>query len=177
MRRSSSIVPFERALREDIFAPKFRLGGFVADEAYIGPTLRIEGEIVADENLRIDGSVKGSLSAGGNRITLGEMAFLRADIVAREVVVHGASQGNLRACDRIEIKKHSCVEGDVTAAQVIVEEGAHFKGRVDTDGGAPVGADLQTLLGLAEARALQHSAARSESNAPLPCQPTRIPPK
>lgn len=148
----------------------------MADEAYIGPTLRIDGEIIADENLRIDGSVNGSLSVGGHRVTLGEMAFLRADIVAREVVVHGASEGNLRACDRIEIKKHSCVEGDVTAAQVVVEEGAHFKGRVDTDGGAPVGADLQTLLGLAEARALQKSEAHNENHL-LPRERGRVSPR
>lgn len=134
----------------------------MADEAYIGPTLRIEGEIVADENLHIDGAVDGALSVGGHRVTVGEMAFLRAEIVAREVVVRGASQGNLRACDRIEIKESACVEGDVAAAQVVVEEGAHFKGRVHADGGVLVGADLQTLLRLAEDKALQEFAKSNE---------------
>jgi cytoskeletal protein CcmA (bactofilin family) len=130
----------------------------LTDPSYIGPTLKIEGEIIADEDLHIDGCVEGSLSVGGHRITVGEMAFLIADTIAREVVVHGAVQGNLRASDRVEIKKHACVEGDMAAAQVVVEEGAHFKGRVDADGSALIGADLCTLLARAETRAAQESA-------------------
>ena len=43
-------------------------------------------------------------------------------------------QGNLRACDRIEIKKNACVEGDMAAAHLVIEKGAHFKGRAEADG-------------------------------------------
>jgi cytoskeletal protein CcmA (bactofilin family) len=118
----------------------------LADPAYIGPTLKIEGEIIADEDLHIDGCVEGSLSVGGHRITVGEMAFLIAETVAREAVVYGVVQGNLRACDRIEIKKGACVEGDMATAQLVIEKGAHFKGRADADGSALIGADLCTLL-------------------------------
>jgi cytoskeletal protein CcmA (bactofilin family) len=129
----------------------------LADAAYIGPTLKIEGEITADEDLHIDGCVEGSLSVGGHRITVGEMAFLIAETVAREAIVYGAVQGNLRTCDRIEIKKNASVEGDMAAAQLVIEKGAHFRGRADVDGSALIGADLYTLLARAETKDAQES--------------------
>lgn len=129
----------------------------MADPSYIGPTLKIEGEIIADEDLHIDGCVEGSLSVGGHLITVGEIAFVIAETVAREAVVYGAVQGNLRACDRIEIKKNACVEGDLAAAQLFIEKGAHFKGRADVDGSTLIGADLCTLLARAETKAAQES--------------------
>jgi cytoskeletal protein CcmA (bactofilin family) len=129
----------------------------LADPAYIGPTLKIEGEIIADEDLHIDGCVEGSLSVGGHRITVGEMAFLIAGTVAREAVLYGAVQGNLRACDRIEIKKNACVEGDMAAAQLVIEKGAHFKGRAEADGSVLIGTDLCTLLAGVKTKAAQES--------------------
>jgi cytoskeletal protein CcmA (bactofilin family) len=107
---------------------------------------------VADEDLHIDGYVEGSLSAGGHRVTLGEMAFIRAETVAREMVVYGAFQGNLRAHDRIEIKKNASVEGGMATAKMVIEEGAHIKGSIDVDGNSQVGADLGTLLARAEVK-------------------------
>jgi cytoskeletal protein CcmA (bactofilin family) len=117
---------------------------------HISPGIKIKGQIVADEDLHIDGYVEGSLSVGGHRVTLGEMAFIRAEAVAREMVVYGAFQGNLRAHDRIEIKKNASVEGDMATAKMVIEEGAHIKGSIDVDGNAQVGADLGTLLARGE---------------------------
>jgi cytoskeletal protein CcmA (bactofilin family) len=51
-------------------------------------------------------------------------AKLTADLVAREIVVHGSVKGNLHARDRIEIKKDSSVVGDLTSAKIRVEDGA-----------------------------------------------------
>jgi len=70
----------------------------------------------------------------GHRLTVGEMAYVNAETVAREVVVYGALQGELRAFDRIEIKKHGSVAGDVATAQIVIEDGAHFKGVIAADG-------------------------------------------
>jgi cytoskeletal protein CcmA (bactofilin family) len=122
------------------------------DPTYIGPTLKIEGEITADEDVRIDGYVKGPLSVGGHRVTLGEMALVLAETVAREVVVYGALQGDIQARDRIEIKKNACVEGDITTAEFLIEDGAYVKGCIEVDENEQVGADLGTLLGRSEAR-------------------------
>ena len=119
---------------------------------HISPGIKIKGEIVADEDLLIDGYVEGSLSAGGHRVTLGELAFIRAETVAREMVVYGAFQGNLRAHDRIEIKKNASVEGGMATAKMVIEEGAHIKGSIDVDGNSEIGADLDALLARSDAK-------------------------
>ena len=105
-----------------------------ASPAYIGPGIKVKGTITADEDVYIDGDVEGSLSVPGHCLTVGEMAYVNAETVAREVVVYGALQGELRAFDRIEIKKHGSVAGDVATAQIVIEDGAHFKGVIAADG-------------------------------------------
>jgi cytoskeletal protein CcmA (bactofilin family) len=56
-----------------------------------------------------------------------------ADIIAREVVVYGNVKGNLRAKDRIEIKKDGSVNGDLTTSRIMIEDGAYFKGSIEID--------------------------------------------
>ena len=67
------------------------------------------------------------------KLTVGASAKLTADIVAREVVVYGNVKGNLRARDRIEIKKDGSVVGDLTTARIMIEDGAYFKGAIEID--------------------------------------------
>ncbi len=54
-------------------------------------------------------------------------------MIAREVVVYGNVKGNLRAKDRIEIKKDGSVNGDLTTARIMIEDGAYFKGSIEID--------------------------------------------
>jgi cytoskeletal protein CcmA (bactofilin family) len=49
------------------------------------------------------------------------------------VVVYGNVKGNLRARDRIEIKKDGSVVGDLTTARISIEDGAYFKGSIEID--------------------------------------------
>ena len=124
----------------------------VSAPTYISPGIKVKGEITADEDLHIDGYVEGSLFVGGHRVTVGEMAYINAETVAREVLVYGAVQGNLRARDRIEIKKYASVAGDMATSKLVIEDGAYFKGGIDVDGNAQVGADLGTLLARTETK-------------------------
>jgi cytoskeletal protein CcmA (bactofilin family) len=106
------------------------------DPTYISPGIKVKGTITAGEDIYIDGEVKGSLSVPGHRLTVGERAYIHAETVAREVVVYGAIQGGLLAWDRIEIKKHASVAGDLATAQIVIEDGAHLKGVIAADGRA-----------------------------------------
>ena len=123
----------------------------VLGPAYLGPKLKIKGEIIGDEDLRIDSEVEGSISLGGHRLVVGRGARVGAEIVAREVVVHGEVTGDITARDRIEIKKDSSVVGDLTTARIVIEDGGYFKGAIEIDRSqTQVGADLGTLLSRAE---------------------------
>jgi len=103
---------------------------------YISPGIKIKGTITADEDLYIDGDIKGSLSVPRHCVTIGERAYVRAETLAREVVIYGAVQGGLSAFNRIEIKKHASVAGDLATTQIFIEDGAHFKGVISADGKA-----------------------------------------
>lgn len=109
--------------------------GATADRATarLGPSLHIKGEISGNEDLLIDGSVEGLVQLDERKLTVGATAKLTADIIAREVVVYGTVKGNLRAKDRIEIKKDGSVHGDLTTARISIEDGAYFKGSIEID--------------------------------------------
>jgi cytoskeletal protein CcmA (bactofilin family) len=103
-------------------------------KTYISAGIKIKGSITANEDVYVDGDVKGSVSAPRHRLTIGERAYINAETLAREVVIYGAIQGGLCAYDRIEIKKHASVAGDLATAEIVIEEGAHFKGVISADG-------------------------------------------
>ncbi len=101
--------------------------------ARLGSSLHIKGEISGNEDLHVDGSVEGLIQLDDRKLTVGASAKLTADVVAREVVVYGSVKGNLRARDRIEIKKDGSVIGDLTTARIMIEDGAYFKGSIEID--------------------------------------------
>ncbi len=66
-------------------------------------------------------------------------------MIAREVVVYGNVKGNLRARDRIEIKKDGSVVGDLTTARIMIEDGAYFKGSIEIDKAGEASSDSHDL--------------------------------
>src|ERR1700721_539387 len=101
--------------------------------ARLGSTLHVKGEITGNEDLLIDGSVEGLVQLEDRKLTVGASAKVTADVIAREVVVYGNVKGNLRARDRIEIKKDGSVVGDLTTPRISIEDGAYFKGSIEID--------------------------------------------
>jgi cytoskeletal protein CcmA (bactofilin family) len=93
----------------------------------------VKGEISGNEDLHVDGSVEGLIQLEERKLTVGVSAKVIADVVAREIVVYGSVKGNLRARDRIEIKKDGSVVGDLTTARIMIEDGAYFKGAIEID--------------------------------------------
>jgi cytoskeletal protein CcmA (bactofilin family) len=96
----------------------------------IEPKLRLSGEIVAGEDLRVAGELAGSLSAEGRSVTLEETSIVHATIAARDVVVRGVLQGDVRAAGRLEIGGTARVTGHLSAARVPFAEGASLVGSV-----------------------------------------------
>jgi cytoskeletal protein CcmA (bactofilin family) len=101
--------------------------------ACLGSTIVVKGEISSDEDLQIDGKVEGPILLRGHRLTVGRTAELNSEITAAEVIVYGNASGNLRARDRVEIKKDGRVLGDITTARISIEDGAYFKGRIEIE--------------------------------------------
>jgi cytoskeletal protein CcmA (bactofilin family) len=106
-----------------------------ADRAtgWLGSSLHVKGDISGTEDLLIDGSVEGLIQLDEWKLTVGTTAKVTADINARDVVVYGYVKGNVRAKGRIEIKKDGTVIGNLMTAQIMIEDGADFKGSIEID--------------------------------------------
>ena len=119
-------------------APRAVVSASTADQATIGKSLVIKGEVTGSESLYIDGRVEGSINLAGNRVTVGRNGVVAANINAREIVVLGKVRGNLTASDRVDIRSDGSLTGDVIAARISIEDGAFFKGGIDIrKGGQP----------------------------------------
>ncbi len=123
---ASPVVPFS--------APSAaRLGSPTRSSARLGASLEIKGQITGAEDLQIDGKVDGPISLNGHELTVGSTARLNSEIHAGEVVVYGKVVGNLHARGRVDIKKDGSITGDISSARISIEDGAHFKGRIEID--------------------------------------------
>ena len=107
----------------------------------LGSSLRVKGEITGTEDLVIDGSIEGSIQLDKGKLTVGSTATVTAEINARDVVVHGYVKGNVRAHGKIEIRKDGSVIGNLTTAQIMIEDGANFKGSIQIEKSAEKEAD------------------------------------
>ena len=99
----------------------------------LGPSLHLKGEISGNEDLDIDGTVEGLVYIDERKLTVGATAKLTADIIAGAVIVYGSVKGNVRGKGKVEIKKDGSVNGDLTTAQIIIEDGAYFKGSIEIE--------------------------------------------
>ena len=103
----------------------------VGEQATIGKSLVIKGEVTGSESLYIDGKIEGTINLAGNRVTVGRNGQVSANITAREIVVLGKVRGNMIASDRVDIRSEGSLTGDVAAQRISIEDGAFFKGGID----------------------------------------------
>jgi cytoskeletal protein CcmA (bactofilin family) len=100
------------------------------DQATIGRTLYIKGEIGGSEALYIDGRIEGKIVMPENRVTIGRNGTVDASIQAREVVIMGKVTGNIECSDRVDIRSEGSVSGDISTVRISVEDGAALKGGI-----------------------------------------------
>ena len=124
---ASPVIPFNASSTP-------RLGGSSAREsARLGASLEIKGHIIGKENLQIDGKVDGPITLHGHELTVGSTAHLHSEVQAGDVVVFGKVVGNVVARGRVDIKRDGSIIGDISSARISIEDGAHFKGRIEID--------------------------------------------
>jgi cytoskeletal protein CcmA (bactofilin family) len=100
------------------------------DQATIGRTLVIKGEISGSEALYIDGRIEGKITMPESRVTIGRNGKVDASIQAKEVVVMGKVNGNIECSDRVDIRAEGSVAGDISTVRISVEDGASLKGGI-----------------------------------------------
>jgi len=104
---------------------------FQTEMAHIGKSVIIRGELSGSEDLYLDGEVEGNISLMEHNLIVGPNGRVRANIIAKEVVVHGKVDGNVQGHDRVELKKSAVLSGDISTQRIVIEDGAFFKGAID----------------------------------------------
>ncbi|HEV2388926.1 MAG TPA: polymer-forming cytoskeletal protein [Candidatus Acidoferrales bacterium] len=101
----------------------------------IAEGLKIKGEVQGTEDLRVDGEIEGRISLPNAVVVIGPKGRVAGDVQAREIVLEGASRGNLVARERVRVAATGKLEGDIAAERVVIEEGARVSGHVDAGAG------------------------------------------
>src|SRR6202165_4027813 len=100
------------------------------EQATIGRSVVIKGEVSGTESLYVDGRIEGTVNFAEHRVTIGRNGSVAANISAREVVILGKVQGNIQCSDRLDIRSEGALTGDVVTQRISVEDGAILKGSV-----------------------------------------------
>ena len=97
-------------------------------ESIVGPSVKIEGDLKSNGNLRIDGTVIGKVKTAQN-LTVGHSARISADVEAENVTVYGIIEGNIKVVGELMLGSTGKILGDINCGKLKVEEGAYFAGK------------------------------------------------
>jgi cytoskeletal protein CcmA (bactofilin family) len=97
----------------------------------ISAGLKIRGEITGTSDLIIDGDTQGKIRLTNGCVTVGPNGRVTADIDARDIVVNGTVQGNLKASESVRLGPNSHVEGSVLTPRIGIDDGARLRGNVE----------------------------------------------
>src|ERR1700735_3612263 len=97
----------------------------------IASGLKINGEISGSSDLYIDGETQGKIRLADSRVTVGPNGRVQADIEAREIIIEGSVQGNLKAGELLHLGASSKVQGSVLTPQIAIEDGPRLRGKVE----------------------------------------------
>ncbi|MBI2188822.1 MAG: polymer-forming cytoskeletal protein [Acidobacteria bacterium] len=103
--------------------------------AWIGHGVVVEGRITSSLDLRIDGNVEGVIEVGNHVLTVGPRAAVKANLVARSILISGAVTGNVTATERVDLQATGSIEGDISAPRLLMVDGAFVKGKVNAGEG------------------------------------------
>ena len=98
------------------------------DIQMLGPRSVVEGNLVFEGTLFLNGHVQGTIESRAGTIVVGEDALIHADVFVRTATIKGEIKGTVRASERIELYPPARVYGDINAPVVQIDAGVIFEG-------------------------------------------------
>lgn len=98
--------------------------------SFIGRSMKLKGNLSAEEEILIEGIVEGSIKMKHN-VIIGKSGKVKADITAKEIIIKGEVNGNVHGQVKVEIVPGGVLNGDIISEKVVLAEGAKFKGNID----------------------------------------------
>lgn len=98
-----------------------------APETIVGATVKIEGDLISEGNIKVDGLVAGKIKTSKN-LFVGPMAKIDADVEAANAVLAGVIKGDVKIKESLIIQETGKIDGNISCARLAIAEGAHFSG-------------------------------------------------
>lgn len=102
------------------------------ESTVLGPTLEIEGEIEGDEDLVVQGRVKGNIISHKS-LTVDDSGNVEATVATSSMTISGRLSGNVQASEKVEIKKEGKMIGDIKSPRIVIADGAKFRGNIEME--------------------------------------------
>ena len=100
-------------------------------DTLIGAATRIEGRMVVNKSIRLDGTIEGSIESSLETqvtVAIGHTGLVHGDVRAHRVLVNGQVDGNIYAREKCELHETSKVKGDIHYGLLGIEHGAEILG-------------------------------------------------
>ena len=100
-------------------------------DTLIGAATRIEGRMVVNKSIRLDGTIEGSIESSTDTqvtVAIGHSGLVHGDVRAHRVLVNGQVDGNIYAREKCELHETSRVKGDIHYGLLGIEHGAEILG-------------------------------------------------
>jgi len=94
----------------------------------IGKGSSLQGSINSKGDIRIDGSLKGSLMAAG-RLVLGEAGSISGEVICGSAIIAGELNANIQSKELLILKETAKLYGDIKTEKLSIEPGAMFSGK------------------------------------------------
>jgi cytoskeletal protein CcmA (bactofilin family) len=91
----------------------------------------VRGQLIAQEDLLIEGAIDGEIEAPGHAVAVDAAASVNATVFARDVTIHGTLVGKVTAVEIVDIRDGATVAADIVAPCVLLADGAVFNGRIE----------------------------------------------
>ena len=96
----------------------------------IGNGTTIKGEIVATGDIRVDGTIIGTMKSTG-KVVIGQQGVVEGDIICNSADISGKVKGTIRVDELTSLKATSRLEVELYTKQLFIEVGAIFTGKCD----------------------------------------------
>lgn len=121
------------------------------EQAYIGSTVVIKGEVTAAEDLLVQGTIEGSVNIKNNKLKVGKEGTVNATIDAKTVHVEGHVDGDMESSELVMIHESGRMTGNIKANRIVLKDGCRFRGHIEMDMDEKKGAGKPVTLASAAA--------------------------
>ncbi|PIR96564.1 MAG: hypothetical protein COT92_00450 [Candidatus Doudnabacteria bacterium CG10_big_fil_rev_8_21_14_0_10_42_18] len=97
-------------------------------ETVVGPSVKIQGDLNSEGNVKIEGQVNGKIKTSES-VYVNQGAVVTADVHAGNAIIGGEIQGNLKISGNLILQSTAKLLGDISCAVLRVEDGAQFSGK------------------------------------------------